>query len=97
MEGWWHGLIQDRQVVRWELPPCRKMARFTAMGPITRPGFIMRLIGITERDGFVCLNDGDQLPGQVWGWEAATAGSVLTDDWQKNDRRLLGGPGWPRR
>jgi hypothetical protein len=39
-------------------------------------GFLVRLIGITERDGFACLNDCGQLPGQVWAWEAAMAGSV---------------------
>jgi hypothetical protein len=63
-------------------------------------GLIVRLIGITERDRrdrLVGLNDCDQLAGHVWAWEAAMAGSVLTDDWHKIDRGLLGGPGWPRR
>jgi hypothetical protein len=36
------------------------------MGSVTQLGFIVRLIGITERDGFVCLNDCDQMAGQVW-------------------------------
>jgi hypothetical protein len=60
-------------------------------------GLIVGLIAITERDGFVCLNDGDQLAGQIWVWEAAMAGSALTPYWYKIDRRLLGGASWPRR
>jgi hypothetical protein len=39
--------------------------------PGSPTGLIVRLIAISERDGFVCLIDCDQLAGQVWGWEAA--------------------------